>query len=87
MDILREYHFYFSVYSQSSALMSQPFYNSYSQKVSVVALHKVQKFDRIAFGRATDEIRYLKMCSTLNKWLVAVYHARVLQIYDHLTGA
>jgi hypothetical protein len=27
------------------------------------------------------------MCSTLGRWLVAVFHARVLQIYDYLSGA
>ena len=86
MDIIREFHYHFSLKSPAH-LMTSTFYNMYAEKTQVKALHKIQTFDKVAFARSTDNIRYFAMCSTLRNWYLAVFHARVLQVYDHLTGA
>jgi hypothetical protein len=77
MDIMREFHYYFSEMSPPH-LFNSYFYNMYSEKTQVKALHKIQTFDSVAFARSTDQIRYFAMCSTLKNWYVAVFHARVL---------
>jgi hypothetical protein len=78
MDILRDFHFYFSQETTHSNMGSTPYFNIYSHKVGIRNIHKIQTFDKIAFSRKADEIRYFCMCSTLKNWFLAVFHARVL---------
>ena len=86
MDILREYHYHFSIKSQQSE-MNGRYYNSLSEKTGILDFHWIHNFDKVAFGSKYDQIRHFLISSTLKYWFVAVFHARVLQIYDLLTGA
>jgi len=85
LNIIREFHYYYSFHS-SDELSNSANKNSLCKKIQIESLQKLQQFDKIAFGRNTDKIRYFKLCSHLKNWYVAVFHARVLQIYDQLTG-
>jgi hypothetical protein len=48
MDVLREYHYYFSVESPPEQA-TDPNYNIFSKKMQPLDLHKVQTFDKISF--------------------------------------
>ena len=48
MDILRDFHFYYSVESPPSEA-TNPNYNIFCRKIEPIALHKVQTFDKISF--------------------------------------
>jgi hypothetical protein len=43
-------------------------------------------FDQVAFSRADAQISYFRLCSGTQRWYVAVFHSRILQIYDQITG-
>lgn len=48
MDILRDFHFYYSVESKSGEANNAN-YNIFSRKVEPVDLHRIQTFDKISF--------------------------------------
>lgn len=77
MDILRDYHFYFSVESNPDK-NNDPNYNVFSKKLLPLNLHRVQTFDKINFQTVYDEIRFFLTCSSTKHWYVAVFHRRVL---------
>ena len=86
MDILRAFHFYFSVQSQRDQA-TQTFYNEYCEKQSIRTINPFMTFDQVGFNRPDEKIRYFKLCSTLKNWFLAVFHGRVLQVYDHSSGS
>lgn len=61
--------------------------NFFSQKVGINSLRKFTTFDQIAFRHNSDKIKQFKMCSLPRNWMFVVYYARVLQIFDQITGA
>ena len=85
MDVLRDYHYYYSVESTPDQA-TDPHYNIFSQKMLPINLHKVQTFDKISFQKVNDQIRFFLTCSSTKNWYIAVFHRRVLQIYDQITG-
>ena len=77
MDILREHHYYYSVYSREEDQTDINF-NLFSRKSAPVALHKIQTFDKIIFSKVEDHIRFFLICSCVKNWYIAVFHRRVL---------
>ena len=50
-------------------------------------MRKFTTFDQIAFRHNSDKIKQFRMCSLPRNWMFVVYYARVLQIFDQITGA
>lgn len=85
LEVLKSQHYYYSCKSSKDQI--GPHYNSFSVKVGVTGFKKLQVFDMIPFAHHSEQIKFFSLCSTLKQWYVAVFHSRVLQIFDQVTGS